>query len=176
MSNCGVLNWRRVQTKSWTSYFVSLRIQSNSRTQVFHLRKRKQNRYITCLTYINLGRTRLCCWKVNNATFQTGFCFGVGKHEGFVTTAKFCRYTIIPRRFLKSFCCSSRSNRSCAAQIQNYVCRMVSKIQRGYRHPSSVSSRAIPFCSWSPRNIRPLTGRPVIRLPGMAISFFFRCF
>ena len=53
---------------------------------------------------------------------------------------------------------------------------MVGKIQRGYRHPSSMSCRAFPSCSWGPRIIRPLTGRPVIRFPGMAISFFFRCF
>ena len=95
--------------------------------------------------------------------------------KGFVATAKFCLDTMIPCMFLKSFDCWSRSNRSCAAQIQNPVCRMVGKIQRGYRHPSSMSSRAVPSCSSSPRIIRPLTGRPVIRFPGM-VSFFNSCF
>ena len=40
---------------------------------------------------------------------------------------------------------------------------MVSNIQRGYRHPDSVSFRAVPSSRWSPRIIRPQTGRPVIR-------------
>ena len=83
--------------------------------------------------------------------------------------------TIIPRMFLASFYCWSRSNRSCAAQILNHVCRMVGKIQRGPRHPSNMSFRAIPPSSWSPRIIRPLTGRPEIRFPGMTTSFF-KCF
>ena len=95
--------------------------------------------------------------------------------KGFVATTKFCLDTTIPCMFLKSFDCWSRSNRSCAAQTQNPVCRMVGKIQRGYRHPSSMSSRAVPSCSLSPRIIRPLTGRPVIRFPGM-VSFFNSCF
>ena len=86
------------------------------------------------------------------------------------------RCTIRPRMFLKSFYCWSRSNRSCAAQIQNHARQMVDKIQRVYRHPSSVGFRAIPSSSWSPRIIRPLTCRPVIRFPGMAVSLFLRCF
>ena len=41
MSHRGVLSWRRIQTKSWTCNFVSLRIQFISRAQFFHLRERE---------------------------------------------------------------------------------------------------------------------------------------
>ena len=43
VSHCGVLSWRRVQAKSWTCNFVSLWIQFNSRTQIFHLVKGEQD-------------------------------------------------------------------------------------------------------------------------------------
>ena len=41
MLHCGVLSWRGLQAKSWTCHFVSLRIQINGHTEVFHLRKGK---------------------------------------------------------------------------------------------------------------------------------------
>ena len=40
VSHCGVLSWRRIQTKSWTCNFVSFWIQFTGHTQVFHLRER----------------------------------------------------------------------------------------------------------------------------------------
>ena len=52
MSHCGVLSWRGIQTKSWRCTFVSLRIQFNSGTPIFHLRKGKQNGHIMCLKHI----------------------------------------------------------------------------------------------------------------------------
>ena len=54
-SHCGTLSWRGKQARSWACNLVSLRIQFNSRTQISHLWKRKQNRYITCLKHINHG-------------------------------------------------------------------------------------------------------------------------
>ena len=53
---------------------------------------------------------------------------------------------------------------------------------RGYRHPRSMSSRAIPSCSLSPRIIKPLNGRAVIRFldiarkSGLRASFFLAFF
>ena len=106
-SYCGVLSWRGLQTKSWTCNLVSLWIQFNSRTQVFHLREGKEDGHITCLWHINLCRTLWNCWKVNDATFLAGFCLRVGKHERFVTTAEFRRDAIIPCMLLESFDCRS---------------------------------------------------------------------
>ena len=140
------------------------------------LRKGKQNRYITCLKHINHGRTWWWCWKVNNATFYAAFFLGVGERERLRTTAKFFRNAIIPWMLLKSFPCRSWSNRSCAAKVQNRVCWMVGKVQRGCYHPCSMSSRSRPPSSWSPRIVRPMAGRPVVRFPGIAISFFIGCF
>ena len=65
---------------------------------------------------------------MDNATLHAGFCLGVGEHERFVTTAKFRRNTVIPCILLKYFDCRSRSNRPCAAKVQNHVCWMVGKI------------------------------------------------
>ena len=85
----------------------------------------------------------------------------------FVAGAEFRCNAMIPWMFLESFDCQSRSNRPCAAKVQNNVCWIIGKIQWSCRHPSSVSSRAFPSCSLSPRNIRPLTRRPVIIFGGI---------
>ena len=170
------LSWRRKQAKSWARNLVSFWIQFKGHTQVFHLRRRKQDGHVTCLKHINLGRTWWCRWKVDNATFHAGFCLGVGEHEGLITTAKFRRNTIIPCMLLQSFDCRSRSNRPCAAKVKNHVCRMVSKIQRVYRHPCSVSFCAKPPSIWSPGIVSPMAGRPIVWFPGMAVSFFVGCF
>ena len=104
--------------------------------------------------------------------FHAGFCLGVGEHEGLIATAKFRRNTIIPCMLLQSFDCRSRSNRPCAAKVKNHVCRMVSKIQRGYCHPCSVCFCAKPPSIWSPGIVSPMAGRPIVSFPSMAVSFF----
>ena len=42
MLHCGVLSWRGVQAKSWTSNFVSCWVQLNGLSQIIYLRKGKQ--------------------------------------------------------------------------------------------------------------------------------------
>ena len=92
-SHCGVLNWRVIQTKSWTCNLVSFWIQFNCRTQISHLREGKQDGHITCLWHINLCRTCFWnCWKVNIATYLAGFCLRISKHEKFVTTVVMPQY------------------------------------------------------------------------------------
>ena len=176
MSHCGILAGEEKQAKSWERNLVSFWIQFKGHTQVFHLRRRQQDGHVTCLKHVNLGRTWWCRWKVDDATFHAGFCLGVGEHEGLITTAKFRRSTIIPCMLLQSFDCRSRSNRPCAAKVKNHVCRMVSKIQRVYRHPCSVSFCAKPPSIWSPGIVSPMAGRPIVSFPNMAVSFFVGCF
>ena len=53
---------------------------------------------------------------------------------------------------------------------------MVGKIQRGYRHPCSVSFCAKPPSIWSPGIVSPMAGRPIVSFPSMAVSFFVGCF
>ena len=55
-----------------------------------------------------------------------------------------------------------------AAKVQNNVCRMVGKIQW--------SLSAEPPSIWSPGITRPVTGRPIVCFPSLAISFFIWCF
>ena len=122
----------------------------------------KQDGHITCLKHINLSGTWWCCWKVDNATLHAGFCLRVGEHERLVTTAEFRRNAIIPRMLLESFDCRSRSNRPCAAKVQNNVCCMVGKIQRSCHHPCSVSLYAEPPSIWSPGIVSPMLGRTIV--------------
>ena len=95
MSHCGVLSWRGVQAKSWTCNFVSCRVHFQSHTQFSHLRRGKQDGHVNGLKHINLGGTWCCCWKEDNATVHAGFCLG-GEHERLITTANFCRNTVVP--------------------------------------------------------------------------------
>ena len=74
--------------------------------------------------------------------FLAGFCLAVGEHERFVTTTEFRRNAIIPRMLLESFDCHSWSNRPCAAKVQNNMCWMVGKIQRGCQHLESRSRQS----------------------------------
>ena len=52
------------------------------------------------------------------------------------------------------------------------MCWMVRKVQRSCHHPCNMSLCAEPPSSWSPGLVRPMAGRPVVRFPDMAISFF----
>ena len=72
-----------------------------------------QGGHITCLKHIN----------------HAGCCLRVGDHEILIATAEFRRNTIIPCMLLEFFECRSRSNRPCAAKVQNNVCWMVVKTQ-----------------------------------------------
>ena len=61
-------------------------------------------------------------WKVDHATLHAGFCLRVGEHERLATTSEFPRNAINTMHVLGSFDCRSRSNRPCAAKVQNNVC------------------------------------------------------
>ena len=157
------------KTKSWTCNFVSFWIQFNSRTQVFHLRERENKMGTSPVSSTSsLGRTWSCCWKVFYATLHAGFCLGVGEHERLITTAEFRRNAIIPCMLLEYFDCRSRSNRPCAAKVQNNVWWMVGKIQWSGHHPCSTSpctettqrleSRNRMSNDWKPSRLIPRRG------------------
>ena len=133
-------------------------IQFNNRTQVFHLREGKQDGHVTCLEHINLGGTWWNCWKVDNATFLAGFCLGIGKHERFVTTAEFRRSVIIPCMLLPEP-------------------RVLNGWLDSMELPPSMQKKSTePPSIWSPGIVTPMTDRPIVRFPGLAISFFIGCF
>ena len=90
--------------------------------------------------------------------------------------AEFRRNGKIPCMLLESFGCRSRSNRPCAAKVQNNVSWMVGKIQWSCHRPCSMSLCAEPPSICSPGVVSPMTGRPIVWFPGLAISFFVGCF
>ena len=87
---------------------VSFWIEFKKSYPSFHLKDGKQDWHITCLKHINLTRTWLCCWKVDNAILHAGFCLRVGRHERLITTAEF-RNAVKQCMLLESFDCRSQS-------------------------------------------------------------------
>ena len=149
----------------WTCNFVSFWTQFNSHTQVFIRERENKMGTSPVFTHINLRRTWWRCWNVDNATLHAGFCLRVGEHERLAATAEFRRNATIPRMLLESFDCRCRSNRPCAAKVQNNVCWMVGKIQWTCHHPCSMSHCAEPPSIWSPGFVSPSTGTPNCQIP-----------
>ena len=97
MSHSRVLSWRRVQVKSRTCDFVSLRIQFNSHSHIFICGSENKigtSPLSSTSTLVELGGV---VGKANDTAFPTSLRHRVGKHAGLVARAKLCGNAIMQR-------------------------------------------------------------------------------
>ena len=130
MSHCGVLSGRGTQTKCWTCNFATSGSSSTvipkffsserGKTKWTHHSSQVHQPWQNMVDLLDSGQMQLSL----QVTVSE-----LANMKDFATTAEFYRNAIIPCMLLESFDCRSRSERPCAAKVQDNMCWMVGKIQ-----------------------------------------------